>query len=291
MPMTKEEIFKRLEQIRDLPTLPIVMEKLGEALRDPSSDAPRISKIIEDDPSMMSRIMKVVNSALYGANEPITSLKLAVTRMGLNAVHNIAMSTSVFSTFSKARQTDFNREEFWRHCILTGIAVNVMYERCAANLSQRYPRDLLHLAGLLHDIGKIVFETYFHDDFIQAVHDCRERHVPLFQVELEIVGADHTQVGAWLGQRWKLSELLLEVIRWHHEPDNAAEGRKELVMLCHAANYVCNLVKIGDSGDAVAPAFFRSVWKRLGLEVENLTEILEQVREQSRQSEILLAFV
>ncbi|HBA84073.1 MAG TPA: hypothetical protein DCZ95_08270 [Verrucomicrobia bacterium] len=289
--MNKNEIFKRLEGIRNLPTLPSVIEKLGRAVRDPKSDAPRIARIIEDDPSMMARILKVVNSAMYCASEPITSLSIAVARMGMVAINNIALSTSVFSTYSKASQSDFNREEFWRHCICTGIAVNILYDRCAATLGQRYEKDVLHLAGLLHDIGKIVFETYFHADFMSAIQMSHEQHVPLFQVELEVIGADHAQVGAWLGKRWNLSEDLIETIRWHHEPENAAESRQGIAMLCHAANYICNLVKIGESGDAVAPAFFRGVWKRLGVEVDEISTIMDQVREESKKSEILLSLV
>ncbi|MFH0881046.1 MAG: HDOD domain-containing protein [Lentisphaerota bacterium] len=290
MPMQKDQIFKKLEQIRNLPTLPSILEKLGAAVRDPNSDASRIARIIADDPSMMARILKVVNSSLYGGLEPITSLQLAVARMGMNAINNIALSTSVFSTFSKAQQAEFNREEFWRHCISAGIAVNVLYDKCKPNLMHRYEKDVLHLAGLLHDIGKIIFETYFRAEFLASVQASRERHVPLFQVELELIGADHAQVGAWLGARWKLADDIIETVRWHHEPDNADDSRKELVMLCHGANYICNLVKLGDSGDAVAPAFFRGVWKRLGMETDDLSGVIERIEEEAKHSEVLLAF-
>ena len=273
------------------PTLPVIITKLGEAIRDPESDAERIAGIIEDDPAMMAKILKVVNSVLYGAREPIHSLQLAVARMGLNAINNIAMSTSVFSTFPKDGQSDFNREEFWRHSISTGIAANIVYERCKRNIKQRYTRDMLHLAGLLHDIGKILFENYFHDQFMAAIQTCGEANIPLFQVELESIGADHAQVGAWLGKRWNLSEPLIETIRWHHEPENSSEPCQELVMLCHTANYICNLENIGDSGDAVAPSFFKSVWVRLGLEISDISDVVDEVNEEARNSEVLLSFL
>jgi len=291
MVKSKEQIFEKLESIRDIPTLPVVLEKLKREMTNPHSDAARIARIVEDDPSMMARILKVVNSPLYASHERIETLPLAISRMGLNAISNIALSTSVFSTFGPAWQKDFDRKEFWCHCICTGIAVNVIDERRRNHLMGRYEKNELHLAGLLHDIGKIVFEQYFHDEFVISVLFCKQRSIPLFQMELECIGADHTQVGAWLGARWRLSERLNETIRWHHEPTNAKEEYQELIMMCHAANYICNLVRIGDSGDAVAPSFFRGVWKRLGIDIEDISGMIEQIKEESKNSEIMLSFL
>ncbi|HBA84756.1 MAG TPA: hypothetical protein DCZ95_11735 [Verrucomicrobia bacterium] len=286
-----DQIFQTLDKVRNLPTLPIVIQQLRKAVADPNTDASRIAKIIQDDPSMMARILKVVNSVLYGASVPINSLQMAVARMGLNAVNNIAMSTSVFSTFSKVQQTDFNREEFWRHCISTGIACSVLYERCKPNLTKRYGKDVLHLAGLLHDIGKIIFEQFFHADFIATIRLAEEKRLPLTQAEIDLIGADHSQIGAWLGMKWFLSNELLQVIRWHHDPECADVEHQELVMLCHTANYICNLEKIGNSGDSTAPAFHQNIWQKLGLSVRDISEIVDLVNEQSKHSEVLMSFV
>jgi putative nucleotidyltransferase with HDIG domain len=291
MAQSKEQIFRKLESIRDLPTLPVILEKLKKEMLNPDCDATRIARIVEDDPSMMARILKVVNSPLYSGAERIDTLPLAISRMGLNAISNIALSTSVFSTFGPAWQKDFDRKEFWRHSISTGIAANVIYERRMNHLTGRYEKNEIHLAGLLHDIGKIVFEQYFHDEFVSSVLFCKQRSIPLFQMELECIGADHAQVGAWLGERWRLSEKIIETIRWHHEPTNAKEEYQELIMMCHAANYICNLVHIGDSGDAVAPAFFRGVWKRLGVDIEEISGMIEQIKEESKKSELMLSLL
>ena len=287
----KTRIVRRLEKIHNLPTLPAVIEKLGEEIRNPKSDARRVAALIEDDPSMMARILKVVNSAFYGGIEPITSVQHAVSRMGFNAVNNIALSTSVFATFDKSGEAGFDRKEFWRHCVCTGIAANVVYNRVRQSISKRYTVDLLHLSGLLHDIGKIIFEQFFHDEFRISLRESAKRKIPLFHIELECIGSDHAQVGAWLGKKWKLSREVIEVVRWHHEPDNATEQYRDLAMICHMANYICNVEKIGNSGDETAPAFFHSVWKRMGLEAADIPPIIEKVREESEKSEILLAFV
>lgn len=289
--MKREFLFGKLSNISDLPTLPAVMNRLAAAVSDPEADADRIAGIIRDDPSMMARILKVVNSAAYGASSQIISLQQAVSRLGLRGVQNIALSTSVFQTFAGKGSTSFDREEFWKHSVCVGIGANVLYERTRENLSQRHTRDLLHLAGLLHDIGKIVFEQFFHDDFVKALEIAARDAVPLFQAERSVFGADHCEVGAWLAAKWNLNEEITEAIRWHHEPENAAERHVELVRLCHTANYINCLEKIGDGGDNHAPVFMIGVWKRMGLKVRDIQDIVKAVIEGSEHSETLLAFM
>jgi len=289
--MATDPILDRLGTIRNLPSLPAVVNKVRQAVRNPRADARRIAGIIEDDPSMMTRILKVVNSAFYGGVEPITSVQQAVARMGFNAVSNIAMSTSVFSSFGRDDEAGFDREEFWRHCISTGIAANVLYDATAGNLNRRYSADVLHLAGLLHDIGKIIFEQFFHEEFAVALERCAFEHRPLFSVETEILSANHSFVGAWLGEKWNLSPEVVEAIAFHHDPENACEEYRELVMLCHAANFICNLRRIGNSGDSTAPSFVFGVWKHLGFDADDIPLVVDKIQEESAKSEILLSFL
>jgi HD-like signal output (HDOD) protein len=299
------EMIRKLDQVRNLPTLPVVIDKLRYATRDPDFDAARIAGIIQDDPSMMARILRVVNSVLYRGLEPVNTLPSAVSRMGLNAISNIAMATAIFSLFGKSGEKEFDREEFWRHSISTGIAICVLYDQCESKLAKRYGKDILHLVGLLHDIGKIVLDQFFHDEFVRSaaagkivlnefvrsVNVAKEKSIPLIQAEKEVMGADHVRIGAWLGMRWNLSQEMLQVIRWHHDPDSSDREHRELVMLCHLANYICNIKRIGDGGDTAAPVFQQDVWTKLGLSVRDIPDIVDEVVEESKQSEILMSFV
>ena len=286
-----QEVQRRLESLKNLPTLPAVIDRLREAVRDPSAGATQVAKIIEDDPSMMARVLKIVNSALYASWEPTVSVELAVARLGFGAVTNIATSTAVFGTYGKGGEGDFDREEFWRHCVSVGIGANVLYERCKPNLQKRYGRDMMHLAGLLHDIGKIVLEPHFHAPFVAAVRAAGRRHLPLAQAEVEELGTDHAEVGAWLAMRWNQPTEILQAVRWHHHPGMADVAHQELVMLVHSANHICNLEKIGDGGDTAAPAFHRATWTRLGLGEKDIPAIVDEVVQRSRESEVLMSFV
>ena len=286
-----QDILSRLEQIRNIPTLPVILHKLGAAVQDPNVDSAYIAKIIEDDPSMMARILKVVNSVLYGTQSTIHSLKMVVSRLGFTAVYNVALSTAVFSTFPKNGQNDFNREDFWRHCIYTGIVANILCETCRESLSRRYDKDLLHLCGLLHDIGKIIFELSFHEKFLEAIQLSEEKEIFLYQAEQQVIGVDHTHVGEWLGSRWKLAPEVIKVIRWHHAPEKAEEEFRELVCLTNAADHICNVALFDTQEDLSAASFHPVVREQLGLEDAALPGVMEQAHEQSAHSEVLMSFV
>jgi putative nucleotidyltransferase with HDIG domain len=284
-----QAIIEKLDQVRDLPTLPAIMNKLSAAVRDPNADARSISRLIEDDPAIMARILKVVNSALYGGDVKVQSIQHAVTRLGMRAVNNIALSTSVFSVFDDADGAEFNREAFWRHSVSVGIAACVLYDRAEPHLKRGCSKDSLRLVGLLHDIGKLVMYRYWREDFCGALRLAKERRCPLFEAERETIGADHTRIGAWLGAKWNLAPELVEAIRWHHDPFSGPAQHWELAALCHVANFVCNQQHIGDGGDTVEPVWMQSVWKELGLSVGDISAVVDEIAEESKKSEILMA--
>ncbi len=282
-------IYAKLESLIHLPTLPPVIGRLQEAIRDPECGARRVCAIVEDDPAMMMRILQVVNSPLYAGLAPVSSLELAVTRLGFTTIVNIAISTSVFTMFGRQEQNGFDRVGFWRHSISTGIATQVLYERARPGLESRHPVDLLHLVGLLHDLGKIVLGQHFSADFMAAVDQAGARKVALDAAERDVLGTDHAEVGSWLGMRWNLAPEVLQVVRWHHNPAQASLENRELVMLVHAADYICNLERVGNGGNSKAPEFHQSTWIDLGLSTRDIPAVLDEVTTRSGESEVLLA--
>ncbi|HAS83959.1 MAG TPA: hypothetical protein DCS43_15090 [Verrucomicrobia bacterium] len=288
---TVEEIIDTLNSIRNLPTLPAVMQKLSVAVKDPNSDAKSIAKLIEDDPAISTRILKVVNSSLYAGGVEIQSVQQAVARLGLMTTNNIALSTSIFSAFNAKSNDGFDRNEFWRHSISVGIAACVVYAHASKNMRKRHSKEVLRLAGLLHDIGKLIMDQYMADDFRGALAMAKSSPMMLCNAEQEVVGIDHATLGGWLCGKWNLSEELMLSILWHHDPDSAPDAHWELTAMCHVANYICNLEHIGDGGDLAQPTCVQSVWKRLGLAVSDISVIVDEVNEESKKSDILMTLM
>ncbi len=284
-------IIDTLNKIQNLPTLPAVLQRVQAAVRDPNSDARTIARLIEDDPAIMARILKVVNSSLYAGGIEIGSVQQAVARMGLTATSNIALSTSVFSAFKGNTNDNFDLKEFWRHSICVGIAACVVYEYAAPNMKKRHSKDSLRLIGLLHDIGKLILDQYYQDEFNQALELARSSSMHLYRAECEVLGADHAILGGWLCGKWNLADNLVMSILWHHDPDSAPDDHWEACALCHVANYICNREKIGNGGDNAAPDFVQSVWKRLGLSVADISLVVDRIHEEAGQSDILLSLV
>jgi len=285
------QLILKLETLQALPTLPSIIQRLQAEVRDPRSDAQSVATIIGNDPAMMARILKVVNSAFYGAREPISSLQLAVARLGMNAVSNIALSTTLFATLSPLESVTFNRKEFWRHCVMTGLATELVAAKSRQRLSSKYNRDLLHVCGLLHDIGKIILDAYMRDEFRAAVVCARERRIPLIQAEQKIFGSDHTQLGSWLGVKWNLPRNMLNTVRWHHDPMSAEEEYVELTTLCCVANGICNTQHLGESGDTAAAETNEAAVKYLGLDETIIAEIATQTMAYSKESEVLMSIL
>lgn len=283
----QRNVIKRLESIRNLPTLPSVIENLGRALKDPEVDVEAIAAVIEDDPAIMARIMKVVNSSMYLGVRETVSLRTAIVRLGFRAVSNIAMSAAVFSTFPPGPGRGFDRAGFWRHCVSAAVAAEVVYREPAFSAEMPIAADILHLGGLLHDIGKIIFEQHFHAAFMEAIEISRDNRVPLPEAEFRVMGMDHAQGGAWLARKWNLSEEMISVIRWHHAPENAPESHRELVRICHLADRLVN-ADFADEGETGPEGDARALREMFDLDSDDLLYLKSLIEGRASCSPLLL---
>jgi putative nucleotidyltransferase with HDIG domain len=286
-PEYKRIIFRKLETIENLPALPGVIERIRELALDPKSDNETIARIMADEPSMMANVLKLANSAMYGARERISSLQAAITRLGLQAVYNLATSIGVIKMLEDFNAKGFDHKAFCEHSISTGITMCVIADICKPHLKHTHSPDVLHLSGVLHDVGRLITLQFFEKEVQEAIALCEKHSLPLFLAEQRTIGVDHAAVGAWLAQKWNMDEVQRNVIAYHHDPLLGPAAHAEAIYICHAANYLCNQQKLGSAGDIVAPFFDQRVFDALGLTIDVIPQVINRVRHEAAHSEVL----
>ena len=285
------ELLRIFEQATDLPTLPEVAVRLQQIVDDPRSSAKDVAAVIQDDPAIVTKVLRVVNSVFYAPRHgvEITDLHPAVARLGLIAVTNIALSTSVFQAFARVQQPVFDRREFWKHSICVGIVASVLHDFCADVIDQHITRDAVHLAGITHDIGKILFERYANKEFHKAIQSARSADLPVIKEEKRFLGMGHDEAGAWLSQRWNLDAPIQAVIHYHHDPlECPDENLQGLVKLVHMADYIAHNQALGNSGNH-SPSYDNRVREELNLSADRIAEVMAVVEIEAANSEILLS--
>jgi putative nucleotidyltransferase with HDIG domain len=288
--LSRDQTLQRLENIEDLPSLPLVITKLTQVIQSVDSSANDVATVMEEDPAIMARVLKLVNSSFYSniSGEPITNVKHAIVRLGYDAVRNIALTTSVFTVFKEDHQKVFDRKEFWKYCICTGLIANTLYEMSDLS-SEIIPKDSVTLAGLMHDIGKIILEQYFYDEFSKILEESHKYDTPLLDVEKKMIGMTHTEIGAWLAKKWKLNHELVACIEFYPTPELAPKEYQPLVNLVHLSDYITNFKPLGQSGNPSPPPCSERVWTDLGLDPHQMTDILDKAEDAAERSQILLS--
>ncbi|MCA9735081.1 HDOD domain-containing protein [candidate division KSB1 bacterium] len=272
---------KNLKEILDgnieLPTLPDVIMRLLSAVDNPESTAPDIARIIGSDQSLMAKILKLVNSPFYGMPRQISTLTQATVVMGFTAIRNIALTIAVFDEFELGaavpEKFGYTREKLWEHSIATAITANVI----AHKINYAKKEDAF-IAGLIHDIGKVVFDRFCHEDFVTALTLADASGRSLFDAEVDIFGESHAFIGSWVTEKWQLPSHLVDSIRYHHTPDKG-EVELKLVEIVHAANNLVHAEGYGNGGDDIVPEINGLFQKTFGFSQHDLHELKLEVKQ------------
>jgi putative nucleotidyltransferase with HDIG domain len=239
-----------LGAVPDLPSLPVVATLAIGVSSDPDSTASDLLRVIMSDPPLAAKVLRVANSVYYqrgGAD--VKDLQTAIVRLGFSNVRNLLVGLSVIRSFDPFFVgAPYTREDFWVHSISTGLLA-ARLTRTAANLSS----STAFIAGLLHDVGKLVLDRQLRDAWSQALSLSRLAALPLHEAELRTMGSDHAQVGASVLEAWKLPSELVEPVRWHHRPAGAPVHHRVHAAAVLLADYFCIHHRLGYSGNEHPP--------------------------------------
>ena len=222
-----------------LVSLPEVCIRVNEMLDDPHASASDFGKVIGQDTGLTARLLKIVNSSFYGFPSRIETVSRAVTVIGLRELRGLVLAASAVETFSRIPTEVLNMVRFWRHSVYTGVVAQALAEQASVLHSER-----LFVAGLLHDIGKLILCHRLPEVARTIQQRLQQADKPDFLIERELLGFDHAAVGGELIRAWQMPASLETAVRFHHDP-GAAEAYPLEAALVHIANSMTGMAEQG----------------------------------------------
>jgi len=277
MPMTFQEMQKILDRIEDIPTLPTIASKIMSTANTPTSSAKQIAEILNRDQALTFKVLRMANSAYYAVTDPVKTVDRAIVVIGFNRIKNIVMRVSAMSALSnkKVNSPLFNMTRFWEHSIGVAICSSIIAKM------QGLPKpEEIFTAGLLHDIGKLILAQYLTDSFNEVAKKVYREGISFIDAERAVIGVDHTHIGKWLSNKWRLSEELKLVIAEHHHPpsDTLILGEYAIsVVIVYLADVMCRKVRVGFGGDDLVPEIKDHIWNLLDKSKIDLDKVAEKL--------------
>jgi putative nucleotidyltransferase with HDIG domain len=211
----KQSILNRLfSGNKQLPTLPILFGQLNKMLDNPFTSNKKISELIKKDQAMVSKILKLSNSALYSRRQEVTNLTNAITFLGTETIRNLILQISLVRIFQLDDDEipDFSIDMFWEHSLGAAYFTDVIVKKLSLPVNDSY-----YIGGLLHDIGKLVVYQFYPEEFKKIIKKQLKEDVVDYEAEEEVLGVGHQDIGTFLAEKWKFKKEILESIRDHHK--------------------------------------------------------------------------
>jgi putative nucleotidyltransferase with HDIG domain len=228
-----------VQRVRELPTLPSILAKILATAADPDASALDLAEPISTDQSLTATLLRLVNSAYYGFYRKITSVTQAIVVLGFIEVRNIALAATTFRTLATGSK-DYDRVQLWRHALATALTAQKIGKL------QQLRRDGVFEAGLLHDIGKVVLDILYPQQFLAAAHKAHAERLWIQEAEMAVLGFDHAMVGGALAEHWNFPVDVADAIRFHHVPRQARHN-ETLAHVTAVANYIAYEGGFGES--------------------------------------------
>ncbi|MCF8155096.1 MAG: HDOD domain-containing protein [Rhodoferax sp.] len=251
------ELTKTLTAAVDgMPAFPKSVQRVLELTRDVNSTPKDLVEVIDKDPVLTVKILKVVNSAYYSLPKQITSVGHAVVYLGFNTIKNLALSIAAIGMLPKTNEAGFDGQQYLLHSLATAAIA----KQLGLKVDDADPMDCF-IAGLLHDFGKVVLAQFMPKEFRGALEVSQQQGTSLHLALRQTLGVDHAVVGAMLVEKWRFAPHLVETIRYQYGPELADS---DMIACVFGANQVSKRLNFGFAGNLLVEEFPPAVSKRLG---------------------------
>lgn len=260
------ELVSHVEALASLPT---VYQRIREQLDSPDGSILEVSRLVSADPALTVRLLRLVNSALYGYGGQVETVGRAVQILGLQQVHDLVLAMSISSVFSGIRPEQMDMSRFWRGSVMCGLAARSIARGCGQPTAER-----MFVIGLLADLGHLVMYQTVPALTLEAQQVASTSGEPIHTVERRIVGCDYAEVGGTLMMHWRLPACFADVIGAQIVPRLGGEYTFDAAIL-HVASNIVAADRKGETSEAAAAAIDPQVWTQLDMSPDSLGRIRE----------------
>jgi len=257
--------------VEKMPAFPKSVQRILELSRDINCSPKDLVTVIEKDPVMTMKLLRVLNSAYYSFPKQITSVNQSVVYLGLNTIKNMALSFAALGTLPQNNAAGFDVQRYLLHSLTTASLARLVSQKF--KVPDADPTDC-YLAGLLHDFGKVVFAQFMPGEFRMAIQRSEDEHISLREAELEMIGSDHTVVGAMLVEKWQFPSGISTLIREHHQPPTSAVGVAPCLFV---ANQVSKELGYGAAGHMAGEPLPPELTGHFGADLSEVIETLGDI--------------
>lgn len=275
---------KVLQAVDKMPAFPKSVQQVLELTADINCLPKDLVNVIKNDPVFTLKILKVVNSPYMGLVSKITSIHQASVYLGINTLKNLALSLACIGSLPPKNKAGFDMNGFWLHSLAVATMAKRLAELC------KVPRNEVadyFSAGLLHDIGKVVFALYMPKEYAQALVLAGQGEIRLYEAEEQAMDVNHAQIGMLLAEKWGFPESLVHSIAGHHGPFTPEDG--SMVIDCViAANQACKALEYGFSGDPNAEELPEPVQQRFRMDLDRVIRAMPDLTEELERARIFI---
>lgn len=265
--MDIKSLRREIEQIDTIPTIPSALQKLLKVIENPKAQLNEISDCILSDPVLTTRVLKMINSPIYGFPGRISSLTQALILLGLNVVRGMLLGVSVFDAMEKAMRG------LWKHSMGCAVVARIVAKKSGVS----EPEEVA-VAALLHDIGKVILSLKFPDEYARVMKETESSEKFIVEVEKEIFTITHAEAGAWIARKWNFPRNLVESIAYHHKPHLSKNAPLQSAIV-HFSDIILRARGYGFGGDIFVPNIHPVAWKTLNLDADDIKGILNDIEE------------
>ena len=264
-------IDRLIEGIPNLGSYSGVLQEMEEVLNDPQSTLSEVGKVIEKDPALTARLLKLANSSFFGFPSRLETVSEAITLIGIQQVQDLISASTVIEIFEGVSAELVSMASFWKHSLACGVAARLLA------LERRVPKpEKFFVGGLLHDVGRLALYSKVPDQARAIFELAQGQRMLLREAESEVLGFDHAEIGEALLRAWNYPANLVQAVRYHHSPISASPFQLE-ASLIHIADHLINAMQLGSSGERFAPPLNPRAWERVNLSGEVLGAMVEAI--------------